>query len=125
MAQDLLFNGGIFLAVIVVVEAVALSGLTKLGIRSDEPWLSPENIFLLLSDYVLGILLIYLLVTGDSQLATCFTLGSIGITHLFRCVQRVMDMPRPFCANTVMVLLNMGKLVMGSVLWGICVALGY
>ena len=116
-------TAGLILSAVVLIEAVALSGITKLGVGARAAWLSPENVFLLLSDYVLGVLLVWLLITDTSSLATCFVLGAVGLTHLFRCVPRVIGMPRPFCATTAMVLLNMAKLVVGAVLWGVCLAI--
>ena len=119
---SVLDNGGTFLAVIVLVEAFALSGLTSHGVNMGALWISPENILLLASDYTLATLLLYLIYFTDSTLAICFALGALGLTHLFRCVQRVIGMSRPFCASMPMTLLNMGKLVLAVALWGICFA---
>jgi len=120
--EGIVNNGGMLLAVIVLGESFALSGLTSHGIRMGSDWISPENILLLASDYTLAILLLYLIYFTNSTLAICFALGALGLTHLFRCVQRSVGMPRPFCASMPMVLLNMGKLVLAVALWGICFA---
>lgn len=120
--ESVINNGGTLLAIIVLGEALALSGLTSHGIRMGTDWVSPENTILLVSDYSLASLLLYLIYFTDSMLAICFALGSLGLTHLFRCLQRVVGMPRPFCASTPVTLLNIGKLVLAAVLWGICFA---
>ena len=124
MDSSIIAVAGTVLGVIVLVEAVALSGLTRHGVKMGQEWISPENVFLLVSDYVLALTMIYLLNFTESRLAICFAVGALGLTHLFRCVQRIVDMPRPFCATTPMILLNMAKLVFAAVLWGMCLNLG-
>ena len=111
-----------FLALVVLGQAVSLSGLTSYGMRMGGDWTSPENIFLLVSDYTLAILLLYLIYFADSTLAVCFTLGALGLTHLFRCAQRMIGMPNPFCVGLPLTLLNTGQMVLATVLWGICFA---
>ena len=115
-------GGGTLLAVIVLGEALALSGLASHGVRMGSEWISPENLLLLASDYTLASLLLYLIYFTDSTLAICLALGALGVTHLFRCVQRGIGMSRPFCASELMARLNMGKLVLAVVVWGICFA---
>ena len=120
--EGVINNGGTLLAIFVLGESVALSGLTSHGVRMGSDWISPENILLLVSDYTLASLLLYLLYFTNSTLAICFALGALGLTHLFRCVQRSVGMSRPFCASLPMTLLNMAKLVLAVALWGICFA---
>ena len=122
MVESALTNASTFLAIVVLCEAIALSGLTSYGIRMGSDWISPENVLLLASDYVLASLLLYLIYFTDSTLAVCFSLGAIGVTHLFRCMQKTVGMPRPFCASLPLTLLNSGKLVLAAVLWGMCFA---
>ena len=114
--------GGTLLAVVVLGEALALSGLTPHGVRMGSEWISPENVFLLVSDYVLAALLLYLIHFTSSTLAICFALGALSLTHLFRCVQKRVGMPRPFCASKLMTRLNLSKLVLTVIIWGICFA---
>jgi|GEM_PF-2705084 len=123
MIEQLLTYASVALAVGVLVTAVVVTLFTPNGLKAGAEFTSPENVFLLLSDYVLGALLLVVALNENARLALCFSLGALALTHLFRCAQKIIGMPRPFCVTTGSTLFNVSKAVVASTLWGICFAL--
>ncbi len=122
MANDLLSIGALILGIWVAIEAIALTVLPRFGLHAGDVWVSPENVFTLFSDYFLGGWLLYSTFAPVARLATCLLLGALALTHLFRCAQVILGLPRPFCSTKVMMLINLGKLSLALSLWGVCVA---
>jgi len=123
MVETVLEWGSVLLAAVVLGSALYVSALSKHGLRAGSAWASPENVFLLVSDFIVGALLLLVALLPDARLSVCFALGTLAITHLFRCAQKIIDMPRPYCATTSTTLFNVSKAVTAAALWGVCFAL--
>ena len=122
MTGDWFTIGTTILSVWVLGEAVVLTVMPGIGIRLKHAWTSPENLFTLFSDYLLGGWLLYSHFVPVEKLGVCLLLGALGLTHLFRCTQAILGLPRPFCTNKVLMLMNIARLSIALFLWGVCVA---
>ncbi|MDH4140504.1 MAG: hypothetical protein OEV43_08025 [Coriobacteriia bacterium] len=121
MSQDLLSIGSLVLGVWVVGASLVMTFFPGMGLRKGEEWASPENVFLLFSDYLLGGWLLFSVWAPVAPLGGCLLLGALALTHLFRCTQVILGLPRPFCMSKLTILLNVIRLTLAAALWGACV----
>lgn len=112
----------IITGILIAGEAIALLVGMHFLSPGNNPWISIKNDLLLGLDIVIGLALIYSMITGTrtaSLSAFYILVGAALLTHGFREYEYLARLPNRFCVNQPLFILNNLKLIGSAISIGI------